>query len=116
MKLLGKIFIGLNFVSLLSYAQTPNDQEENVELFKEKLQQYFDKHDYNSREQMVIKVPKKSDNMPTGNFRSFMVDEKLGLAYEFATQKIYDENSTLVYLIEKEKIYDMQADTYYDFR
>lgn len=116
MRLFVAIFLVLNFLSLLSYAQTPDEPDKDIEAFKEKLQKYYEKRNKYTGFQMPVKpLDSAQDNMPTGNIRSLMIDEELGLAYEFSTQKIYDKETKLIYYIETEKIYDPETDTYYNY-
>ena len=114
MRLIVIIFFVLSCQSLSSYAQ--NDPDVEMEVFKEKLQNYYEKRNKPDDLPMsVIPLDSAKYNMPTADLWSLMIDEETGLAYEFATQRIYDKETMLVYFIEKEKIYDPKTRTYYHY-
>lgn len=111
------IFLALNFVSLASYSQTPLEPERGIEVFKEKLQEYYEKNSLSIDYPIPVKhFDSTRHNMLIANVKSFMIDEEIGLAYEFATQKIYDTETKLVYLIEEKKIYDPKTNTFYQYK
>lgn len=114
MRLFYIIFLALNFVSIVSFSQTPKEPVRYIEVFKEKLQVYYEKHDMSTNITMhVVPLDSTRQNMPIVSVESYMIDKELGLAYEFATQKIFDTETNLVYLIDEKKIYDSKTNTFY---
>lgn len=116
-RLITIILLALNFVSLFSFAQKENETiTEDVKIFKEKLQEYYEKREILKESPIIRKsIDTSIYNMPTGDIRLFMIDEELGLAIEYSTKKIYDQETRLFYEIDTEKIYDPKTNSYYEF-
>lgn len=119
MKLLLKTLIfsfAFIFAAQLSFAQSPQTTPTEVEAFKEKLQKYFNKHKRTDHSRMPVKpLDSTNSDMPTGNLKSLMIDKEIGVAFEFSTKKIYDQETDLVYDMKTNEIYNPKTQEFHDF-
>lgn len=116
MKLFIIILLSFNCGSFFSYAQIPKKPANNLEIFKGRLNKYFEKHHRQYDYQKIKNFPDTTQyNMPTGNLKSYMIDEEIGLAIEFATKKLYDKETGMIYYMKTNKIYDPKKKKFYDY-
>lgn len=115
MKLIITVLLILNYLPG-SYAQNDSTENSRLDIFKNKLNNYFEKHEGYNDYPMTKKIPDTGKyNMPTGKIKSYMIDEQTGLAFEFTTKKIFDKETGMIYHSKKNQIHDTIKGKLYNY-